>query len=81
MNGSTVIARDIPGLRQHLRHKENGYLLPHDFNNEDVWEATEFVKIHHAELSSLARRDFEEIWAEDNFEKYYRWLLNYFKRL
>jgi hypothetical protein len=75
MQARPVIARDIPGLRQHVRHGENGYLLPYNFSNDDLWEAISFVRANFEVLSANARRDYERIWAEKNFSRYYGWLV------
>ncbi len=73
--GTPVIARDIPGLSQHVRHRENGYLFPLKPTPEQLIEAVRFVRDNFAELSRCARRDFEDIFAEQNFDRYYQWLL------
>jgi len=74
MNSTPVIARDIEGLRQHIRHKENGYLIPFDSKPEDIIKAMDFVKQNFILLSKNARKSYEEIFAEWNFDKYYGWL-------
>ena len=74
MNSTPVIAKDIEGLRQHIRHKENGYLIPFDSKPEDIIKAMDFVKQNFILLSKNARKSYEEIFAEWNFDKYYGWL-------
>ena len=74
MNSTPVIARDIEGLRQHIRHKENGYLIPFNSKPEDIIKAMDFVKRNFILLSKNARKSYEEIFAEWNFDKYYGWL-------
>jgi len=76
-NGTPVIARDIPGLRQHVRHKENGYILPSAMTNDDLWRATGYVRENFEELSRNARADFERLYHENNFGKYYSWLIDH----
>ena len=76
MNETPVIARDIPGLRQHVKHGENGCLVPFNCTPENLVEAMEFAKTNFTELSMNARRSYEEIWAEWNWDKYYGWLIN-----
>lgn len=75
MNSTPVIAQDIHGLRQHVRHKENGYIIPSDTVPGNFIEAMNFVIENFSNLSKHARRSYEEIWAEWNFEKYYGWLI------
>ncbi|RLG69067.1 MAG: hypothetical protein DRO11_08275 [Methanobacteriota archaeon] len=75
MNATPVIARDIPGLRQHVWHGETGYLIPANSSLQDVIHAMEYVKAHFDELSQKARKAYEDIWAEWNFDKYYGWLM------
>jgi len=73
--GTPVIARDIPGLSQHVRHKENGYLFPFEPTPEQLLEAVDFVRDNFSLLSQQAREDFENIFLENNWERYYHWLL------
>jgi len=77
-NGTPVIARDIPGLRQHVRHKKNGYLVPPALTPDDLWRATGYVRENFEELSRNARADFERLYHENNFEKYFSWLIDHF---
>jgi len=72
--GTPVIARDIPGLSQHIRHKENGYLFAFESSPEQILEAVNFVKKNFTELSREARYDFEKYFAEHNWNRYYQWL-------
>jgi glycosyltransferase involved in cell wall biosynthesis len=74
-NYTPVIARDIPGLRQHVRHEHNGYLVPADCGPGHLVEAMEYVRANFARLSTNARRSYEEIWSERNWDKYYDWLM------
>jgi len=79
MNETPVIVRDIAGLKQHVKHKENGYLVPFNSTPEVLIQAMDFVKKNFDELSRNARRSYEETWAEWNFDKYYEWLINLLK--
>jgi glycosyltransferase involved in cell wall biosynthesis len=79
MNETPVIIRDIPGLTQHVRHRENGYVVPYECLPEDLVAALDFVRENFAELSKNARESYEEIWAEWNFDKYYSWLFEILK--
>jgi len=76
MNGTPVIARDIPGLTQHVKHKENGYIVPNDCTPEDIIYAMNYVKEHFTILSREARKSYEDIWHEKKWDSYYSWLIN-----
>jgi len=75
MNGTPVIARDIPGLTQHIKHEYNGYITSLICTPADLVKGMDYVKEHFSELSRNARKSYEEIWAEWNFDKYYGWLI------
>jgi glycosyltransferase involved in cell wall biosynthesis len=75
MNRTPVIARDIPGLRQHVRHEHNGYLVPGDCGPVHLVAALEYVKANFARLSANARRSYEETWSERNWDTHYGWLM------
>ena len=74
MQGTPIIARDIPGLAQHVHHGHNGYLLPVNFTVSDLAEAAQFIRDNFQQLSLNARRDYEDIFDERNWPKYYSWL-------
>jgi len=46
MKGTLVIARDIPGLTQHVKHGFNGYIVPFDCTPDDLVKAINYVKIN-----------------------------------
>lgn len=79
MNETPVIARDIPGLRQHVKHKYNGYIIPSNCNVTELVEGMDFVRENFSQLSQGARRSYDEIWAEWNFDRYYDWLIKKFQ--
>jgi len=79
MNSTPVIARDIPGLRQHVRHKWNGYIVPFDCTPDDLVKAMDFVKNNFSELSKNARQSYDETWAESNWDRCYGWLIELLK--
>jgi len=79
LNRTPVIARDIPGLRQHVWHKEIGYIVPFNSLPEEIIKAMQYVKDSFTVLSKNARRKYEEILAEYNFDKYYKWLIEILK--
>ena len=74
MNGTPVIARDIPGLGQHVKHKFNGYLIPEKFSHAELINALNFVRDNYDVLSANARKSYEDLWDERNFDRYYSFL-------
>ena len=80
MNETPVIARDIPGLRQHVKHGHDGYIVPFNCTPEDLVKAMDTVKENFSEMSKNARKSYEEVWAEWNWDKYYGWLIDVFKK-
>jgi glycosyltransferase involved in cell wall biosynthesis len=81
MHGVPVIARDIPGLRQHVRDGVNGRLVPYAFTYDDLAGAMDDVRTRRDEMSGRARRDFESIWSADNFDRTYGWLVDLLRGL
>ncbi|MFX0132361.1 MAG: glycosyltransferase [Candidatus Hodarchaeota archaeon] len=75
MNGAPVIATDIPGLKQNVNHKKNGYIVPLNCDLEYLIKAMEFVKTKFSELSKNARKSYEETWSEWTFDRHYNWLI------
>jgi glycosyltransferase involved in cell wall biosynthesis len=75
MNGTPIIARDITGLRQHVRHKHDGYLVPADCGPADLLEAMQYVTANFAGLSDNARQSYERTWSEANWDAHYGWLM------
>jgi glycosyltransferase involved in cell wall biosynthesis len=73
MNATPVIVREIPGLTQHVRHKEDGYVVSSDNRPEDLVKAMRFIMKKFSHLSEMARKSYEETWAEWNWDKYYSW--------
>lgn len=74
MNATPVIVRDIPGLTQHVKHGENGYVVPFDCTLEELVRAMRFAREKFPQLSETTRKSYEEIWGEWNWHKYYDWL-------
>ncbi len=70
-----VIARDLPGFAQHVRHKHNGYLVPYDATPDQIREAISYVSDNFDRLSRNARRSFDEKFSERNWDRYYEWLI------
>ena len=75
-NDTPVIVRDIPGLTQHVRHKENGYIVSDACGSEELVNAMNYTKLNFHHMSRTARKSYEETWAEWNWDKYYDWLKN-----
>lgn len=75
MHGVPVIARDIPGLRQHVRDGINGRIVPYAFTNADLAGAVDDVRARHREMSAAARGDFESTWSMACFDRTYSWLV------
>ena len=79
MHGVPVIARDIPGLRQHVRDGKNGRIVPYAFTNADLDAAVDDVIARHSEMSAAARSDFESTWSLASFDRTYGWLVDRLK--
>lgn len=75
MNGASVIARDIPGLRQHIRDGQDGILLPSEFAPDQIIDAIDRVKADFGCFSRAARDSYIAEWSAVNFPRYYQWLL------
>lgn len=75
MNETPIIARDIIGLKQHITHGVNGYIAPFNCTPENLIDGMDFVKTKFGELSKNARKSYEDVWAEWNFDEYYAWLI------
>lgn len=75
MHGVPVIARDIPGLRQHVQDGRNGRIVPYGFTNADLARAVDDVLTRQIAMSAAARRDFEATWSPANFDRTYGWLI------
>jgi glycosyltransferase involved in cell wall biosynthesis len=74
MNKTPIIARDIQGLTQHVKHKKNGYIVPLDCSVDDLVDAMEFIKDNFERMSENARKSYEEKWSGQNWDSYYSWL-------
>lgn len=76
MHGTPAIVRDLPGFTQDVRHGYNGYVVPQRCTLEAIVEGMRYVQRHFPELSANARRAYEERWSEEQWDRYYRWLLD-----
>jgi glycosyltransferase involved in cell wall biosynthesis len=73
--GTPVIARDIPGLSQHICVGRTGYLLDSTSSPERIEQyVREFIK-NRDKFNSSCRSAFSENWSESNFERFYPSLL------
>ena len=79
MHGVPVIARDIPGLRQHVDDGRNGRIVPRDFANAGLAGAVDDIRSRRAAMSAAARSDFETTWSAANFDRTYGWLVDRLK--
>jgi glycosyltransferase involved in cell wall biosynthesis len=79
MNETPVISREIPGLTQHVWHEKTGYIVPFKCSPEDLVKAMNHVRNNFTKLSGNARKSYEDIWAEGNWDKYYKWLVDLLK--
>ncbi|MBI2321858.1 MAG: glycosyltransferase [Chloroflexi bacterium] len=76
MYGTPAIVRDLPGFTQDVQHGYNGYVVPERCTPADIVEGMRYVQRHFPELSANARRAYEERWSEQQWDCYYRWLVN-----
>lgn len=75
MNSTPVIVRDSAGFTQFVKHGYNGWVLPKDFNANDIIEALHNVLDNFLELSQNARRTYEEMFSEKTWSDRYEWLI------
>lgn len=75
MNGTPVIGTDIEGLHEYITDKINGVYIPKNFSYSDVASALNYIKANFSEMSQNARKSFQEIWSDRNWDKYYAWLI------
>ena len=76
MNSTPVIVPDEPGFTQFVRHKSNGWVLPEGFSNRDIVEAMESVRQNFDSLHAGARHSYLDLFAENNWQKHYTWLID-----
>jgi glycosyltransferase involved in cell wall biosynthesis len=75
MHGVPVIARDILGLSQHVRHGVNGLLVDQRCTGADLLGAARQAMAQFEQLSGGARGTYERMFSPACFERYYGWLL------
>lgn len=76
MCGTPVIVTDIDGLRENIYNEFNGMLISKNFACEDVISSLSFIKENFIQFSMNARKTFEEHWSDQNWDKFYSWLMN-----
>ena len=69
--GTPLIARNIPGLVQHVDHKENGFILSENPDKEEIISSIKYVDENRKRLSSNARKKFVEKWSPKAYPEYY----------
>ena len=74
MCGTPVLARDLPGFSQFIRHRQNGYLVPPEAPLEAWLEGIRYIKENHQRMSAACRRSYEKWFAPSNLAKYYGWI-------
>lgn len=72
--GTPVIARGIPGLVQHVRHLDTGYVVPEQPTMEHLVGALQYVRDHFDVLSRGARLFYERSFSEAQWQRYYNWI-------
>jgi len=72
--GTPVLARNLRGFSQFIRHKENGYLVPPDASPEEWFEGIRYILEHFDEMSEACRRSYDNLFAPQNLGKYYEWI-------
>jgi len=72
--GTPVIARDLPGFSQYIRHKQNGYLVRPDATPEEWFEGIGYIIEHFDEMSEACRRTYDQLFAPENVGRYYEWI-------
>jgi hypothetical protein len=72
--GTPVIARELPGFSQFIRHRQNGYLVDELASSGEWIEGINYIISHFDEMSAACVKSYEEHFAPVKFEQYYRWI-------
>jgi glycosyltransferase involved in cell wall biosynthesis len=72
--GTPIIARDIKAFRQYYRN--NGVLLNKKFKPREFIEACDKIEKNFEIYSKNSKNIFQEYFSEDNFQKFYKELIN-----
>jgi glycosyltransferase involved in cell wall biosynthesis len=75
MNGTPVVARNIPMFSQFVIDGVNGKLVAAVAHPSEWIAALEFIKSNVEELSKNARESYIKIFHEDNLQKYLQWMI------
>lgn len=75
MNGTPIVARDLPMFSQFVTHRHNGYLVARDSSLDDWMAAIRYVRANLSVLSKNARSTYEAIFHEEHWERHFSWLL------
>jgi len=76
MNGTPVVARNIPMFSQFVIDSVNGKLVSPAAHPSEWIEALEYVKSNIEKLSKNARDTYNKIFHEDNLRKYLYWIVD-----
>ena len=73
--GTPVVARDIPGLRQHLEQGRTGFILRPETSPATLAGWLEDMRVNQARYQADCRSAFLAHWDDKCFERYYGALL------
>lgn len=76
MQGTPVIARNIPAFAQFITDRENSCLVPKDCTVEDLLAAMKYVRANNSQLSLNARKTYECSFSSQSWNHHYSWLLD-----
>lgn len=71
MHGIPVLATNINGLNEFVKHKETGYLVDKNARIEEWIRGIHYIQININTLSKNCRKQFEENFSESNWPKYF----------
>jgi len=80
MNSTPVIARNVSGFTQYVKHGYNGWVLPDQCNSQNILAAMEAVRYGIVHLSIGAKQTFDNTFSEKNWASCYEWLTNMLTR-
>lgn len=76
MQGTPVLATDINGLREVIKHEKTGYLVDEKASAEEWLEGILFIQENLIKLSQNSRNYFLENFSEENWPKYFEEVFN-----
>ncbi len=74
MNGTPVIATDLDGLTEFVRHKYNGWIVPVNPSYDQVFNAIFQIFDHLETMVSNCRHTYETTFDKRNLRSYVDWL-------